>query len=117
MCHAKPLSASAQRRGADRQTGKVGLLFPGRVFVHELCLRSTVLDVRRFVHFLCGAEASIVWRKNDDLIQETGMRSGRQTRRYFRNLSEFNRARRGLTRLSCNMRSAVDKEVLRKNYS
>lgn len=47
------------------------------------------MDVRRFVHFLCGIEASIVLRKNDDLIQETGMRSGRQTRQYFRNLSNL----------------------------
>lgn len=72
-----------------RQTGKVELLFPGRVFVHELCLRSMVLDVRHFVHFLCGIETSTVLRKNDDLIQETGMRSGRQTRLYFRNLSNL----------------------------
>lgn len=64
--------------------------------MHELCLRSMVLDVRRFVHFLCGIEASIVLRKNDDLIQETGMRSGRQTRQYFRkmsNLTEQDKAR------------------------
>lgn len=65
------------------------LLFLGRVFVHELCLRSLVLDVRRFVHFLCGIETSIVLRKNAGLIQETGMRSGRQTRQYFRNLSNL----------------------------
>lgn len=74
-----------------RQTGKVELLFPGRVFVHELCLRSTVLDVRRFLHFLCGIETSIVLRRNVDLIQETGMRSGRQTRQYFRNLSNLSK--------------------------
>lgn len=47
------------------------------------------MDVRRFVHFLCGIETSIALRKNDDLIQETGMRSGRQTRQYFRNLSNL----------------------------
>lgn len=85
----KPPFTSTQRHRVHRQTGKVELLFPGRVFVHELCLRSMVLDVRRFVHFLCGIETSIVLRKNDDLVQETGMRSGRQTRQYFRNLSNL----------------------------
>lgn len=78
-----------QRHRVNTQTDKVGLLFPGCVFEHELRLRSMVLDVRRFVHFLCGVETSIVLRKNVDLVQETGMRSGRQTRQYFRNLSNL----------------------------
>lgn len=101
------LRAQRQRAQTDRQAQR---LFPGRVFVLELCLRSTVLDVRRFVHFLCGIETSILLRKNDDLIQETGMRSGRQTRQCFRDLSNLTE-RDEARRITCRECSALDKEV------